>query len=128
MNPLPRTDLLTGWKEISIYLRMGVRTVQRYEKFGLPVRRPAGGTRGSVIAAPVELDRWVTACPIGHAFCLSVSRPETSPTWTDFKSGIAEMKRLRTEMMRLRTEAVLSLEALHARLVFLQGLSTGELQ
>jgi hypothetical protein len=80
------------------------------------------------MATKAELDRWVTACPIGHAFRLSTSGPVVSPAWTDFKTGIAEMKRLRNEMMRLRTEAVMSLEALQDRLAFMQGLSAAELQ
>jgi hypothetical protein len=127
MSALSRTDILTGWKDISSYLRLGVRTVQRYEKFGLPVRRPAGMRRGSVIATKPELDRWITARPISDAFRLPVSRPAASSTWADFKAGIAEMKRLRTEMTRLRTEAVISLEALYTRLVFMQGLSDEKL-
>ena len=28
--------LLTGWKEIAAYLRFGIRTVQRWERLGLP--------------------------------------------------------------------------------------------
>jgi hypothetical protein len=123
MDALHRTDILSGWKEISNYLRMGVRTVQRYEEFGLPVRRPAGKRRGSVLATKTELDSWITARPIRQGFHSAGSSTGASPTWTDFKAGIAEMKRLRTEMMRLRTEAVMSLEALHARLTFMQGVS-----
>lgn len=126
MNALRRTDVLTGWKEISSYLRLGIRTVQRYEKFGLPVRRLPGRSRGSVIATKAELDRWITAWPISDAFGTSVLRPQTSPTWADFKAGIAEMRRLRAEMTRLRTEAVISLEALHSKLLFMQGLSDGK--
>ena len=117
-SALYRSDILNGWKEISSYLRMGIRTAQRYEEFGLPVRRPAGRHTGSVMATKIQLDAWITARPIRHSS--SGSGPRSSPTWADFKAGIAEMKRLRTEMMRLRSEAVVSLEALHARLAFMQ--------
>jgi hypothetical protein len=36
-----QTMILKGWKDIAKYLGCGVRTVQRWEKLGLPVRRPA---------------------------------------------------------------------------------------
>ena len=56
--------LLNSWKEISSYLGRGVRTVQRYEiQFALPVHRPAGVSRSSVIAFSDELDRWLQASP-----------------------------------------------------------------
>ena len=55
------TALLNSWKEISSYVGRGVRTVQRWERdFGLPVRRPGGHVRGSVIANKKELDAWLT--------------------------------------------------------------------
>jgi len=48
---IPQSDVLNSWKEVSNYIGRGVRTVQRWEKdFGLPVRRPSGHLRGSVIA------------------------------------------------------------------------------
>jgi hypothetical protein len=55
-----RLEIFSGWKEIARYLGKGVRTVQRYEReVGLPVHRPAGKPRGSVITTKAELDRWV---------------------------------------------------------------------
>ena len=52
-------NVLSSWKEIGNYLGRGVRTVQRWEQeFGLPIRRPAGPARHSVIAMPDELDAW----------------------------------------------------------------------
>ena len=65
--------ILSGWKEIANYLGKGVRTVQRYEgELRLPVRRPAGRARGSVLATKLELDAWVTACPIRKEFQLTL--------------------------------------------------------
>ena len=55
--------LLNGWKEIARYLGHGVRTVQRYEELGLPVRRPNGNTHSNVIALTEELDAWVHRAP-----------------------------------------------------------------
>lgn len=115
-----QVEVLSGWKEISTYLRMGVRTVQRYEHFGLPVRRPTGKSRSSVIATKCELDSWITARPIRRAHSRA-SNLGSSPTWTDFRAGLAEMKRLRSEMVRLREEAVASLEILQGRLRFIQS-------
>jgi hypothetical protein len=52
-----KLDVLSGWKDIAIHLAKGVRTVQRYEReLGLPIHRPSGKARASVIATKVELD------------------------------------------------------------------------
>lgn len=51
--------LFTGWKEIANYLRCGVRTVQRWERKGLPIIRPMPGSRAHVIAYSQHLDRWL---------------------------------------------------------------------
>src|SRR5215470_1975086 len=51
--------LLNGWKEISAYLRSGTRTVQRWEKLGLPVTRVGSGDRGPVMAQSGALDAWL---------------------------------------------------------------------
>ncbi len=51
--------ILTGWKDIAKYLGCGVRTVQRWEKLSLPVRRPTKGARSAVMAISEELDAWL---------------------------------------------------------------------
>jgi hypothetical protein len=48
-----------SWKEIAQYMGRGVRTVQRWEAFGLPVHRPAGRERSAVFAIEHELDSWM---------------------------------------------------------------------
>jgi hypothetical protein len=53
-----RTQLLSGWKEIANYMHQGVRTVQRWEAIGLPVRRVKNRRRGPVIAFAEDLDAW----------------------------------------------------------------------
>jgi hypothetical protein len=127
INASDRVDILNGWKEISSYLRMGVRTVQRYEEFGLPVRRPGGRRRGSVFATKAELDAWIIARPARDISRLAGFTMRVSGEWADFKAGIAEMKRLRAEMIRLRTDAVASLENLRGRVLFIQGVTGGKL-
>ena len=53
--------VLKGWKDIAKYLGCGVRTVQRWEKLGMPVRRPSGGaSRSAVVAISGELEVWLT--------------------------------------------------------------------
>jgi hypothetical protein len=60
MTIVPQSDVLNSWKEVSNYIGRGVRTVQRWEKdFGLPVRRPSGHLRGSVIALKADIDTWL---------------------------------------------------------------------
>ena len=51
--------ILTGWKEISKHLRYGVRTVQRWESIGLPVRRVNNAAKSPVVADSEELDAWI---------------------------------------------------------------------
>ena len=57
-----RPALLNSWKEISNYVGRGVRTVLtflRERDFGLPVRRPAGHLKSSVIALTDDIDQWL---------------------------------------------------------------------
>ena len=51
--------ILTGWKEISEHLRYGVRTVQRWERDGLPVKRVNNSPRSRVVADSEQLDTWI---------------------------------------------------------------------
>jgi len=55
-----RTDRLDSWKEIAVYLRREVRTVQRWEKReGLPVHRQIHLKAGTVCAFKHEIDTWL---------------------------------------------------------------------
>lgn len=61
-------QVLSSWKEISIYMGRSVRTLQRWEEhFGLPVRRPGGLDRGSVYALQEDIDRWLSKRGRGSA-------------------------------------------------------------
>lgn len=51
--------ILNGWKEIAAYVNSSVRTVQRWEKAGIPVVRPLPSLRGSVVAYSEQLDTWL---------------------------------------------------------------------
>ena len=51
---------LDSWKEIAVYLRRQVRTVNLWEKVeGLPVHRHLHSKRGTVYAYKSELDEWL---------------------------------------------------------------------
>ena len=98
-----RTRVLSGWKDIANYLGKAVRTVQRYEyELGLPVHRPAGKLRGSVIAAKSDLDAWVAAKPAREVPVLLDSNPDPSALLTELKTQMAEFKRLREETAESR--------------------------
>jgi len=63
-NPFPHAfepgERLEGWKQIAVYLKRDVRTIQRWEiAEQFPVRRQMHRKLGSVLAFKGELDRWV---------------------------------------------------------------------
>jgi hypothetical protein len=60
-------EILDSWKEIAVFLRRGVRTVQRWEATeGLPVRRHDHLKRGSVYALRSDIDLWVRTRQFGQ--------------------------------------------------------------
>jgi hypothetical protein len=100
-------EYLSSWKEIARYMRCGVRTVQRYEReSGLPVRRPTGKSRGSVIATRGEIDAWIAAAPIRETFRLTrIERDSRTRSQTDrIESGVIAMRKLKDQMQALRLE------------------------
>jgi hypothetical protein len=86
--------ILNSWKEIATYLDRGVRTVQRWENDGLPIRRVGAGNRAPVFAFKVEIDRSLrehgTAAPTNHA---------TSPQ-SHTRKLLAESERLVSTLQR----------------------------
>jgi hypothetical protein len=115
-------QFLTGWKEIANHLGKGVRTVQRYEReLGLPVRRPAGKDRGSVVAVAAEIDGWVKASPIREAFHLRTSTQDYPSPAQIFKQGLSELAMLRQQMSMLRAEITDSVRRLRNSVQSLQG-------
>lgn len=51
-------ERLDSWKEIATYLKRDERTVRRWEKEGLPVRRKVHKKQASVFAYRAEIDAW----------------------------------------------------------------------
>src|SRR5690348_1413647 len=60
-------QILNGWKEIATFMGRGIRTVQRWEALGLPVRRPHGRPRSAVMAYTGELHTWMLNTPLRDA-------------------------------------------------------------
>src|SRR5712692_10922486 len=56
--PEPSGDRLDSWKEIAAYLKRDERTVRRWEKEGLPVRRHHHQKQATVYAYKSEIDAW----------------------------------------------------------------------
>jgi hypothetical protein len=53
-------NYLGSWKEIAVYLKREVRTVQRWEKHeGLPVRRHVHRNASTVYAYTDEINNWI---------------------------------------------------------------------
>ena len=105
-----RLEILSGWKEIANYMHKGVRTVQRYEhEFGMPIRRLASSSKGAVIAKTVELDAWVTARPMRHAFQLPQSAATGLSLFDEIRQNIEKMERLLLEALELRLQVMRSL-------------------
>jgi hypothetical protein len=111
-------EILSGWKEIANHLGKGVRTVQRYEReLGLPIRRPAGKSRGSVVATAGELDAWVTASPIRTQFRLTHPGINTEMV-EQLRRNVREMARLRNETQQVRRAVSESLQLLRTNIRF----------
>lgn len=98
--------ILSGWKAIAEYLDSGVRTVQRWERHGLPVNRPVPVRRSHVIAHSEQIDRWIE------------SRTTRAPgrTDSDLLDNLAKARKLRTEMKHAREELRLKMAALKKEL------------
>ena len=56
--------ILNGWKDIARYCGRGVRTVQRWERVGLPIHRPHKKLRSAVFAFAEQLNEWAAAVPM----------------------------------------------------------------
>jgi hypothetical protein len=109
-------ELLSGWKDISNYLGKGIRTVQRYElELGLPIRRPAGKVRGSVLATRSELDAWIAASPMREAPPLE-KIPTGSFHGEVLHNALKKHRCLQERMLGLSDEFSKSVAALQATL------------
>ena len=77
--------ILNGWKEIATHLGRGVRTVQRWESLGMPVRRPKRKDRSAVCAFSEEIDDWLRSAPAHEK---SEQTPHSKPGAEPFPARI----------------------------------------
>ena len=95
--------ILSGWKEIAHYLGRGTRTVQRWEQFGLPVRRPAGHSRSAVSAISTDIDGWLQHGPpaedMPNGTCNSVREAASA-----LQTALSEHRRLLKQQSSLREQ------------------------
>jgi len=60
MTDAAKPELFLSWKCVASYVGRSVRTIQRWEKQGMPVRRPAGpASKNRILVYRSELDRWM---------------------------------------------------------------------
>lgn len=71
--------ILKGWKDVAKHLGCGVRTAQRWERLGMPVRRPNPHKHSAVLAVTEELDACVSDfAAIAEPSASEISRPRFS--------------------------------------------------
>lgn len=92
--------VLSGWKDVAHYLNSAVRTVQRWEHYGLPISRPTPGGRGQIMAESHEIDHWLRDSTFRHDQRLSRSL------------NVERARELRAEVQRTRHTLHLKIEAL----------------
>lgn len=75
------SGVIVSWKEIARYFGSGVRTIQRWEiDHGMPVHRPGGHLRGTVLAVKSELDAWASSCATRGRSCTRLDAHEQKPS------------------------------------------------
>jgi hypothetical protein len=114
------SNLLSSWKEISQYLKCGVRTAQRYERFGLPVHRASVSSRAAVRANAKELDRWLYARSEKRSPGLP-NRLSLEQRFPLICESLRQSQQLQAQLRASRTEMRDSRMALQATVVKLRG-------
>lgn len=112
------TGFLSSWKEIARYLDRGVRTVQRWEKMGLPVRRVHSGPRAPVVAAVDDLDRWIRSAN-SHGFQTPQNGNHLFLRGTLLQL-VQQARSLRTQNALLRQDGKAALERLLGNIIVLE--------
>lgn len=110
--------ILSGWKEIAHYLGRGTRTVQRWEQFGLPVRRPAGHSRSAVSAISTDIDGWLQHAadepPQGSCSSVREAAATLQAALSEHRRLIKQQSGLREQLANCRRDVYDTLEKIHA--------------
>jgi hypothetical protein len=109
-----KLGLLNSWKEIATYLGRGVRTAQRWERYGLPVRRLAPGPRASVIADAEDIDVWMSSAKTTATGAARDVPP--SAFCGELNESIKQSRQLRSENAALRASGKKTLAELIANI------------
>jgi hypothetical protein len=91
-----------SWKEIAAYMGRSIRTVQRMEKFGLPVRRITTSVKASVSADSRDIDIWLASAR-AHGVANAQSAEQIFLRGS-LKEALSMSRALRKEMVKLREE------------------------
>jgi hypothetical protein len=116
--PGTKVGLLNSWKEIAMYLGRGVRTAQRWEQFGLPVRRVAPGPRASVIAHANEIDQWMSRGQSRPAGTVTHAKRENFDR--ELFDAISHGRQLQQKMAQLRETGKFRVQELRANITRLE--------
>jgi hypothetical protein len=74
---LSQYRILNSWKEIAAYMKLGIRTIQRYEdRFHLPIHRAGGKRRSAVLALSDEIDEWLRNTPTQYTLQINAIPPQ----------------------------------------------------
>jgi len=101
--------IINGWKSIAQYLDCGVRTVQRWERKGLPVSRPVSGHRSLVVVRSEQLDHWIEDRALMRA-----------RNGSDLQSSLVVTRKLRHEVKQAREDLQLKKAALRKEMATLK--------
>jgi hypothetical protein len=118
-DSIAKPGLLNSWKEIATYLGRGVRTVQRWERLGLPVRRVGEGAHCPVVAMTGDIDRWVRES--GTNGFHSQQSTECLMFRGALHESVEQARLLRSEMAALRFTGQQTLQRLIANIARLQS-------
>jgi hypothetical protein len=96
-------QILNGWKEISGYVKRGIRTTQRWEaRLGMPVHRLARKGRNVVVAFSDELDGWISRRSPSPEPLLQMQNNMSSLVW--HTAELASQTRTLEEQLRRSLE------------------------
>jgi hypothetical protein len=86
-------ELLSGWKEIAEHLHLTVRTAQRWERLGLPVRRVSESPCSPVVAIPDELEQWARTRDVKEDAALLASNKSLVNQLADLRQAQTRTRR-----------------------------------
>jgi phage terminase Nu1 subunit (DNA packaging protein) len=108
--------ILNGWKEIAAYINSSVRTVQRWEREGMPVARPLRSSRGSVIAYSEQLDSWLRRRSDLQANRVIAGLNTDARRGRDYQQTLSQARRLKQQLQATRLQMTGHMSLLRAEL------------